>query len=279
MASEAAQTDSVLVNGLRIHYRAAGEGRCVLLLHGWPTSSHMWRNILPPLAASGLRAIAPDLPGFGASDKPPDAPYTLDFHVGIIDGFLRALSVERTSLVVHDVGGPVGLLWAVRHPDRLERLVVLDTIVYPRAALAMRALLAAMRLPGIGDWFTSPTGLALVMRLGVVNRQMMTGDVLAGYLAPFATRQDRRTLCKALTSLRPDQFAEIARELRVLRNAPTLIAWAEKDSFLPASEMRRLQRDLPEARAVTLPGCGHFLTEDQPGQIGALLSDFLQNRA
>ncbi len=279
MAGEQAQTDSVLVKGLGIHYRAAGEGSPVLLLHGWPTSSHMWRNILPRLAASGLRAIAPDLPGFGASDKPSEAPYTLDFHAEVIDGFLRALSVERTSLVVHDVGGPVGLLWAVRHPDRVDRLVVLDTIVYPRVALGMRALLAAMRLPGVDTLFTSPTGLSLVMRLGVVNRRMMAGDVLAGYLAPFATRQDRRTLCKALTSLRPDQFAEIARELRALRNVPTLIAWAEKDSFLPASEMRRLQRDLPHARAVTLPGCGHFLTEDKPEQIGSLLTGFLRNGA
>src|SRR5688572_7072818 len=121
MASPAAAASSVEVRGLRVAYRAAGEGPPVVLLHGWPTSSYLWRGVIPALAGAGRRVIAPDLPGFGASEKPPDAPYTIGFQAEVLDAFLGAVGVGRTALVVHDLGGPIGLRWAEDHPDRLER--------------------------------------------------------------------------------------------------------------------------------------------------------------
>ncbi len=111
----------IKVDGFSIHYISAGKGEPILLLHGWPTSSYLWRNIIEPLARTRL-VIAPDLPGFGSSDKPPTAPYTLDYQVKMLDSLLRSMNVGRTDLVVHDLGGPVGLLWAVRNPSKVRGL-------------------------------------------------------------------------------------------------------------------------------------------------------------
>lgn len=153
---------------------------------------------------------------------------------------------------------------------------MLDTVIFPELALPMRLLLTAMRLPGVGYWFTSPRGLALTMRLGVVNQRVFTVDELAGYLAPYAAAQDRRVLRKTLTALRIEELADIAHNLHRLRAVPTLIVWADKDHVLPSSEMERLKRDLPQAQTETLPHCGHFLQEDQPEQVSELLTEFLR---
>ncbi len=107
-----ASSHEVEVEGLRLHYLEAGEGDPVLLLHGWPTSSFLWRNLIPILA-EGNRVIAPDLPGFGRSDKPLDASYSFGFYNRVLDGFLSAVGVSRLhGLAVHDIGGPIGLHWA-----------------------------------------------------------------------------------------------------------------------------------------------------------------------
>ncbi len=99
---------SVEVDGLRLHYLESGSGEPVLLLHGWPTSSFLYRNVIGHVAQNS-RAIALDLPGFGSSDKPLDASYSFRFYSRVLDGFLSALGIDKTSLVVHDLGGPVGL--------------------------------------------------------------------------------------------------------------------------------------------------------------------------
>ena len=94
--------------GLRVHYLEAGAGEPLLLLHGWPTSSHLWRNVIPRLAER-RRVIAPDLPGFGRSEKPAGASYSFRFYEQVLDGLCAALDLKRPALAVHDLGGPLGL--------------------------------------------------------------------------------------------------------------------------------------------------------------------------
>ncbi len=120
----------VVVEGLRIHCRVAGEGPAVVLLHGFPTSSRLWRLIVPPLSAT-RRVVAPDLPGYGLSDKPAPRLLTFEYYCGVLDGLVRQLELGRCALVVHDLGGPVGLLWAIRHSREVERLVILNTLATP----------------------------------------------------------------------------------------------------------------------------------------------------
>jgi pimeloyl-ACP methyl ester carboxylesterase len=271
----------VTVNSLRLHYLEAGPSEPdpntppILLLHGFPTSSHLYRNILPELAKTH-RAIALDLPGCGLSDKPLDVPYDYDFFADILDGFLDALDIGDTHLCVHDLGGPVGLYWALRHPGRVPKLVILNTLVYPETSWAVKLFLIAMKTPGLRDFLVSPKGIVGAMQFGVANKARLNREVLTPYTAPFEGPAARKALIKAGSGLGIRGLAKIARELPNYATSIRLI-YGEKDRVLPnvAKTMARLQRDHPKADLTALPNCGHFLQEDEPERVAQLISEFL----
>ncbi len=269
------QSRFIDVDGLRLHYLEAGSGEPVLLLHGWPTSSFLWRNVIGPIAESS-RVIALDLPGFGQSAKPLDASYSFHFYSRILDGFLDAIGVDATSLVVHDLGGPVGLYWACHHPQRLRRLALLNTLVYPRMSWAVMLFVAACRTPGLRSLVASPWGLKNAMRIGVTTARGVSEEVVRGVQAPFESADARRALLKAGSRLHPDGFRDIARMLPSLR-VPVRAIYGECDRILPDVEntMRQVARDLPQTEVTALPDCGHFLQEDRPEEVGRLLADFM----
>jgi haloalkane dehalogenase len=264
----------VTVDGIRLHYLEGGSGEAVLLLHGWPTSSFLWRNIVDKIAEKN-RVIALDLPGFGFSDKPLDASYSFRFHSRILDGFLGALSIDRIGLAVHDLGGPIGLYWACHNPERIQKLALLNTIVYPKMSWAVIAFVSACRIPGLRSLLASPSGLRFAMRIGVSDPRKLTEEVMQGVQAPFQTREDRRALLKAGYGLHPKGFKEIARLLPSL-NVPVRVIYGERDRILPdvARTMRQVARDLPQTEVTSLPDCGHFLQEERPEEIGLMLADF-----
>lgn len=262
------------VEGLAIHYREAGSGPPVLLLHGWPTSSALWRNVMPPMAAHN-RVVAIDLPGFGRSDKPLDASYSFRFFDRILDGFLEQLQIDRLGLVVHDLGGPVGLHWAVQRLERIERLALLNTLVYPRPSWAVIAFVAAARLPGLRSLLTSPWGLERALHLGVVDPGRLADDAVESFQAPFRERDARRALAKAGIGLHPGGLRTIAEGLPAYEG-PLRIVYGAQDRILPDIErtVARLSTELPQAEVTALPGCGHFLQEERPEHLGELLAAF-----
>ena len=219
------------VNDLRLHYLEAGEGDPILLLHGFPTSSHLYRNILPELAKTH-RAIALDLPGYGLSDKPLDATYDYDFYADTLDAFLDALGIGDTHLCVHDLGGPVGLYWMLRHPHRVHKLVVLNTLVYPETSWAVKLFLLAMKTPGLRDYLVSPKGIVATMKLGVVNQGRLNREALTPYTAPFEDPAARKALIKAASALGTAGLAKIARELPAYQGTIRLI-YGENDRVTP----------------------------------------------
>src|SRR5262249_14571894 len=152
---------TVSVDGMTIAYRALGEGPPLLLLHGWPTSSFLWRKVMPALASAGNRVLAPDLPGFGASDKPLGIRYGFGFFDGVLDRFLAALGLGDAvvGLVVHDLGGPLGVHWALERPARLGKLALLNTLLYPEFSETVLAFIRDLLEPSTRERLTSPEGL------------------------------------------------------------------------------------------------------------------------
>lgn len=264
-----------VADGPALAYRELGSGPPVLLLHGWPTSSLLWRNVMPVLAQRN-RVLAVDLPGFGGSPKPPAASYDFTMFEGAIDGFLAALGLERIAIVGHDLGGPIAVRWAMTRPGRVTRLAMLNTLLYPEFSDAVIEFVVDLSTPVSSDRRTSDEGLTEIMRLGVADPARITDEVMAGVVAPYPTEETRRTLARAGIGLPAAGFAEIAAGLGSLA-VPVRVVYGVDDRLLPdvADTMARLALDVPQAEITGIPGCGHFLQEDAPEQVAGLLAPFL----
>jgi pimeloyl-ACP methyl ester carboxylesterase len=272
-STEPTPLKEVQLDGLIIAYREIGSGPPVLLLHGWPTSSFLWREVMLPIGRRN-RVLAPDLPGFGASDKPLGIRYGFEFFARTIDQFLAAAGVDQLSIGVHDLGGPIGLHWALQHPERMTKLALLNTLVYPELSAAALEFVRLCSTPGLREQLTSADGLGSVMRLGLANEDKLSDEVLAAVTEPFSSRDARRALAQAGIGLEPEGFVEIARRLPSL-DIPIRIVYGERDRILPdvADTMARVARDLPQAVVTALPA-GHFLQEEAPEVVGELLASF-----
>jgi pimeloyl-ACP methyl ester carboxylesterase len=267
------QEYNVQIEGIKLHYRMAGTGAPVLLLHGFPTSSFLYRHVAPHIAEHN-QVIALDLPGFGQSDKPLDASYSFRFFNRILSQFLDHLNLPAVGLVVHDLGGPIGLHWACQNPQRVSQLAFLNTLVYPEFSWAVIAFTLALKTPGIRWWLTSPQGLKSTLYLGVHDKQQVTEEAIRGIQAPFVTSASREALIKTGIGLHMDGFKDIAKLLPSFK-IPVRIIYGKHDRILPdvAQTMQRVARELPQAETTVLDA-GHFLQEECPAEVGKLLAAF-----
>lgn len=265
----------VEAGGRQLHYLEAGEGPAVLFLHGWPTSAQLWRHVLPQVGRTH-RAIALDLPGFGRSEKPLDVHYTFGFFERTLEAFLDALQLDSVGLVVHDLGGPVGLFWAVQHPERVRELGILNTLCFPELSWAVKAFVLATHIPGLRSYLASPAGVARGMRLGVVDKARITPEVARLYGEPFEDEAARKALLLAAQGLGPRGFARIAEGLPQFADIPVRLLYGEADRILPnvATTMTRVAKILPQAELSSIPRCGHFLQEDRPDEVAQALAEF-----
>ena len=271
-----ASSQFVQVEDLNIHFLSAGSGEPILLLHGWPTSSYLWRDIIK-LLSDQYHVVAIDLPGFGKSDKPLDASYSFKFFEKVIEAFTRELGMDQLNLAVHDLGGPLGLYWAVQHMEKVKRLILLNTLVYPQLSTAVKMFGLATRLPGVKSWLTSAKGLHKAMFFGVHQKQALKPEDILQYQLPFQSREARKVLLKTVQNLSPKGMAEIEKKLPNFKG-PVQIIYGEQDRILPkvAHTMKRVKKDLPQAQLVSFMDCGHFLQEEAPGRIASVMREFLK---
>ena len=263
--------------GFRLAHLDEGDGRPVVFLHGEPTWSFLWRKVIPPVREAGFRCIAPDLPGFGRSDKPIELGwYSYDRHAASVAALLEELDLREATMVVHDWGGPIGLRVAVEQPGRVSRIVILDTGLFTghqrmnEAWMAFRAFVERTE--------DLPVGL-LVRR---ACKRDPGDQVIAGYEAPFpnaASKAGARAF-PLILPLTPDAPGAAAgqRVLEALRRdrRPKLVLWADSDPVLPLVEVgERLANALGTKVEHVIANAGHFLQEDAGPEIGRLIADWL----
>ena len=263
-------------DGLRMHYADEGDGDPVLLLHGEPTWAYLYRRMIPPLAGVA-RVVAPDYFGFGRSDKPTRIEdYSYDFHYASVERLADDLDLGRTTVVVQDWGGPIGLRLAVERTDRVSRLVILNTGI------------GAGRAPS-EEWlrfraFVRKVGTDLVpgqlIRISCVGE--LADDVVHAYNAPFPT-PDSKAGVLAFPELVPTEIDHpSAAKMLEVREAltswerPALVLFSDSDPiFSPAAAERMAERIPGAGPAEIIAGAGHFLQEEKGEEIAERIVHFL----
>jgi haloalkane dehalogenase len=263
-------------DGLRLAHLDEGDGAPIVFFHGEPTWSFLWRKVIPPVRDAGFRCIAPDLPGFGRSDKPVDLDwYTYDRHVESMGPLFEELDLHGATIVVHDWGGPIGLRLAVELPDRIERIVILDTGLFTGHQRMNDAWMAFRDF--VERTEDVPVGL-LVRR---ACHQDPGDEVIAAYDAPFPNPQAKAgaRAFPLIIPLAPDAAGAAAgqRVLEALRadQRPKLVLWADSDPVLPLGTGERFAQALGTQVDHVVADAGHFLQEDAGVEIGGLISDWL----
>ncbi len=269
------------VLGGRMHYLDEGAGPTVVMLHGNPTWSFYYRELIKGLR-DRYRVIVPDHIGCGLSDKPPEYPYTLATHIENLHVLLNHLDVHDVTLVVHDWGGPIGFGWAVRDPARLRRLVVLNTAAFLGGTLPLRIRLC--RWPVLGDVAVLRFNVfaRAATRMACRRRERMTDEVRRGYLLPYDTPGHRvGVLCFARDiPLHPQAASyrvvqKIEAGLAQFRDRPMLIAWGMRDFCFTESFLNEWITRFPQAEVQRFKDAGHYVVEDEYERLIPLIRDFL----
>ncbi|MFQ5899288.1 MAG: alpha/beta fold hydrolase [Candidatus Methylomirabilia bacterium] len=272
------QEKSTQVDGMTIFYREAGAGEPILLLHGVPTSSYLWRKLMPRLARVG-RAVAPDHYGFGRSDKPVDADYSVSGYVRYLEGFTAALGLSRLHVIVHDFGGPFGLGFAITHPERIRSLVIMNTIFH--SEYEWHPLARIWRTSGAGEQQMAEwTRERFVngMRKWLTHPEHLTAADLDTYYEAIADPAMRAAILRLYRNTTPAEHPEWEDQLRRLR-VPTLIIWGRQDPFLGAEWAERFHRDLEGSSLFIFDDAGHFVQEDKPEEVAQLIESFYARRS
>jgi pimeloyl-ACP methyl ester carboxylesterase len=265
------------VDGVRVHYQDAGpeHAPAMILIHGFCASSFIWADVIEPLAAEGFRVIVPDLIGFGFSEKPSWASYTIEMQARMIVRLMDSLGLDRATLVGSSYGGAVAATVALDYPDRVDRLVMLDAVINDEAK--EQPLLRLSELPLLGE-VLAPLLLTSVplmrWRLGEVyskaNRGLMTDERLAGHHRPLVAANTHHAVLQTLRHWHANRIEHDAPTI----NHPTLILWGEFDTDVPIKNGQKLHALIPHSRFVVFRGCGHIPQEECPGDFVEVVSDF-----
>jgi haloalkane dehalogenase len=251
-------------------FREAGTGPSVLLVHGYPNSSYLFRDVLPAVASAGFRAVAPDLPGYGDSELNGHSG-TWEEHVEALGAFVEEQELAPLVLIVHDWGGLIALRWACEHPEAVRALVLMSTGFFPDGkwhgfAQAMRA----GQVDGMIDAMDRD-GFAGLMRQAAPHAGV---EAIDEYFKGFATPERRRA---GLTLYKSGDFEKLVPyegRLAALR-VPTLVLWGAKDDYAPVASAYRFGKEIPHAELVILDDAGHFVMEDDPERVGLEIASFL----
>lgn len=250
----------------------------VVLLHGIPAQSYSWRKVLPALSDQGFRAIAPDWIGSGFSQQPDrrDFAYTPDAYLQALAAFLQALELERFSLVVQGFVGSVGVQYALRHPEQIDRLAILNAPITTTAKLPWK--LKQLGIPLVGDMMTQDPLLVDRSLEGAGGYRVEDAD-LDIYRRPFLRSSDAgRAL---LTTIQNLQLKEVTIEIETglqTWTRPLLLAWGDRDPWLPLSQAEQFAQSHPQAELIPLEAVGHYPQEDWHEKVSEALLPFLRHQ-
>ncbi|MCZ8521637.1 MULTISPECIES: alpha/beta fold hydrolase [Paenibacillus] len=263
-----------------IHYLDEGEGPVVLLLHGNPTWSYLYRNVIKELSRE-CRLVAVDYPGFGMSQAPSGYGYTPQEQSEAVHEWIRRLDLKDFVMVVQDWGGPIGFDYATKNRDNLRGIVLMNTWAWPAERLPMKLFSLAMGGRPLGYWLQTRRNFfaRVIVPHGIHHTDRVTDTLRAAYTAPFPTPASRKptwVFPRHIRKARP-WLAETESRLPALSNVPAHILWGTKDSAgFPLEEMAKWQSYLQNHESEVLDDASHYVQEDRPDRVAAAIRRILE---
>jgi haloalkane dehalogenase len=273
------------VNGSRMHYIDVGTGDPMLFLHGQPTSSYLWRNIIPHLQDRG-RCIAPDLIGMGKSDKP-DIPYTFQDHYKYLEGFIEKLNLSNITLVIHDWGSGLGFHYANNHPASIKGIAFIEALIktldWKEFPSGYKVAFKLIRTPFVGWFMLSVANMFLknIMPSSIVRK--LSKEEFNHYLEPYPTISSRKPVRMWPTQVPINGKPSIMHEIiegyiawLATSELPKLCLYADPGAIIMAKDLDYIRNKFPNTKLVSVGKGIHYLQEDNPHQIGQEIADWYQ---
>jgi haloalkane dehalogenase len=267
----------VEIDRCRVHYVDEGTGPPLLLLHGNPTWSFLYRNIVIGLRHR-FRCVAVDYPGFGLSTAPAGYGFTPAEHANVLGEFITALDLRRTTMMVHDWGGPIGFAVATRNPERFTAFIIGNTFAWPRSDLLTQVFSRTFGGP-IGAWLILKRNFFVKVILPAAVHTRLSSAEMDAYRGPFPTPESRKPLHVFPRQILASRtwLTEIEHRLPLLRARPALILWPTRDIAFRDRERRRWEQLFPCHQTVVLQNTGRFIAEDAAPEIVAAVLSWLPN--
>jgi haloalkane dehalogenase len=262
------------IGGIDTFYLHSGRGKPIVFLHGVPSFSYLWRKVMLFLA-SDFSVYAPDLPGYARSENLSD--FSLKNYSKWLFDFCDFIGKdEKIDLVIHDVGGPIGLAFVLEYPEKINRLVIMDTVVSSKDLTFIMKILVKVS-SGVLWAYLSLTNKAVfkwIMGPTVHQKDKLDDETINRYYQVFLRDKKDRTTAKIFKVLKNELDKVVGENISKI-NCPTLILWAEKDLILPLSWAESFKTRIKNATLKTLPNCGHFSQEEEPELVARHIKEFL----
>jgi len=271
---QAAELDGLTYRPLRVAWTDLGEGRPIILLHGIPTWSFLYNEVIP-LLAPHRRVIAPDFLGHGYSDRRDFFDRSLRAQTRMILRLMDHLEIEQADFVGHDTGGGVSLIMAIEHPDRVANLVLTNVVAYDSWPIDDMIAL------GNPNW-RSKTPLELADFIasglpdGLYNAERLTPEFRAGIVAPYSDEEGKISIIRNASSLNTNHTTMLVERHGDIR-APTLCLWGVHDPWQTIGDGERLAREIPNARLVRVENASHWIPHDTPHRFAGEIDSFLRS--
>ncbi len=269
------------IKGYDYHYVDEGSGDPIVMVHGNPTWSFLFRRLVADLGDS-YRVVAPDHLGFGLSDKPSNIPYRLETHIDNFEEFMLSLDLEDVTLLVHDWGGPIALGFAVRHPEKVKRLIITNTAAFASVQIPWR--LALCKTPWLGWKLMVDMNLFIKKALTTTVEKPLAENVKLGYTLPFKNKADRMAIGKFVQDIpmKPEHpsfevLLGVEHGLWMFRDTPVSVIWGMRDWCFTPDFLERWIDIFPHADILKLKQAGHWLFEDAHEDIAPFIRHFVES--
>ncbi|MBK9591084.1 MAG: alpha/beta fold hydrolase [Crocinitomicaceae bacterium] len=274
------QSNYFEINGQKLHYIDEGKGETILFVHGTPSWSFDFRNSIKALQDQ-YRCIAIDHIGFGLSDKPEVYDYSTQNHSATLEKFILDKKIENITLVVHDFGGPIGLNFAMRYPDKIKKLVILNSWLWSSQTdpdfIKLRKILKSPLLPILYRYLNFSPKFILPKSFG---DHKLSRHLLKQYTKPFANKTQRTGALAFAKSLLNDQnwFEELWNKRKTISAKPTLFIWGMKDPVIKSKYLEKFESGFTTSKTIRLETCGHFPQEEQAEETIIALQNFFKEK-